>query len=151
MGFSLYKGNPEMIRCKAESAITKGQLVALGTQTASATEKRPIIIPLVGASDSDVRTFGVAVESGGTAGDEVLVIPADSICTYLANAAANCDADDVGADNVLAATTQLVTIGASTVMGKKCEIMGFLGLYTDKKYIVKLCNHVFDSEDKTDA
>jgi hypothetical protein len=93
----------------------------------------------------------VAVESGGTAGDEVLVIPADSICTYLANAAANCDADDVGADNVLAATTQLVTIGASTVMGKKCEIMGFLGLYTDKKYIVKLCNHVFDSEDKTDA
>jgi len=154
MAFDLYKGNAngtaEMIRCLSGAAITKGMLVALDTQQASATDVRPKVIPLVGATDSAVRTFGVAVESVADA-TELLVIPADSQLQFLADGAADSNHDDLGADNVLAADTQLVTIGTSTVMGKKCEILGFSGTAAQRKYIVRLCNHVFDSEDKTDA
>jgi hypothetical protein len=141
MSFSLYKGGSSstvpMERYIAAGAIAKGMPVYL-TAGASAAELGKVT-QLAGASNASETLYGIAAHAAAIT-EEVLIIPVTSSQIWIADAVANTNVSNVAADNYLTATTLTVTVGASTLNGRKCEIIGQLGATGDKKYLVRLGN-----------
>jgi hypothetical protein len=143
MAFRFYKGPngsngvASMERFIASGAIAEGLPVKL-VAGASGAAYGKVTAVAAGSASTDL-VYGIAVYAAND-GDEVLVIPAIPGTVWEVDAAANTDVVNVMADNYLAATTYLVTVGASTAQGKKCNIIGISGATSAKKYLVHLTN-----------
>lgn len=145
--FSLYKAAGSSTvpteRFIASGAIAAGAPVALAAGASGAELGK--VVQLSGGSNASEYLYGVAMYAAATT-EEVLVIPFDTRQLWIADAVANTNVTSVGQDNYLTTTTLTVTVGASTLNGRKCEIVGQLGATTDNKYIVRIGNY-----DKTAA
>lgn len=143
MAFELYKGpggdnaTVPAERFIASGAVAKGMLVALAAGASGAELAK--VAQLAGGSAATELVYGVALHAASD-GAEVLVSPALPGVVYIADAAANSNVSNAAADNYLASTTLLLTVGASTNQGKKCHIIGAFGAAADKKYLVRLTN-----------
>lgn len=143
MAFRFYKGPngstgvASMERFIASGAVTEGLPVKL-VAGASGGEYGKVAVIAAGSSSTDL-IYGIAAHSAAD-GQEVLVIPAIPGTVWEVDAAANTDVANVMADNYLATTTYLLTVGASTAQGKKCHIIGISGAASAKKYLVHLTN-----------
>lgn len=141
MAFTLYKGSPSstvpMERFIASGAVTKGMPVALAAGASGAELGK--VVQLSGASNATELIYGVAAHTAATT-EEVLVIPVDYDQVWVVDTAADTNVSNVASDNYLAATTLLLTVGASTLNGRKCDIIGKLGATGDRKYLVRLGN-----------
>jgi hypothetical protein len=67
--YDLYTGWPGILSMRAESAITKGQLLQLDTSTYARGVK-----PYDGNAATTTPIIGIALEAAGTAGDDVTVV-----------------------------------------------------------------------------
>jgi len=141
MAWALYKGNANATAPTetfiASGAIAKGDVVVLAAGNAGVGKGK--VSTYVGISSSAVLMYGVALHAAADTAD-VLVIPFERNQVWVVDAVANTAATNIAADNYLAATTLLLTVGASTAQGKKCHIIGVLGVTADKKYLVKPAN-----------
>lgn len=139
--FSLYKpGGTSTVpteRFIASGAIALGAPVKL-VAGASAAELAKVA-QLAGAADATEYIYGIAVHAALTT-EEVLVTPVDYRQIWAADAAADTNVSNAAADNYLTGTTLTLTVGASTLNGRKCEIVGQLGATGDRKYLVRLGN-----------
>lgn len=139
MAFVLYRGpagGESTIRAErflADGAVTKDMPVKLTAGASGGALGKVAVI--AGASDSADVMFGVAQNTAAD-GEEVSVIPAMPGCEWIADAAADTNVSNVAAANYLATTTLLLTVGAATVKGQKCNIKGVLGATGARKYIV---------------
>lgn len=144
MAFKLYKGpgDCQVIpteRFVASGAVTVGMPVKLAAGASGAELGKVAVI--AGASSSADSMYGVPIHSAVDTA-EVLVIPFLPGSVWEVDAAADTNVTSVAADNYLATTTLLLTVGASTVLGKKCHIIGVKGAAADRKYLVRANNVV---------
>ena len=141
MAFKLWKGGDtataQTQRFIASGAIAANMPVALAAGTSGGDYGK--VVQLSGAANATEIIFGVAIHAAADT-EEVLVIPIDNEQTWEVDAAADANVSSVGQDNYLAATTLLLTVGASTLNGRKCEIVGKHGTAANRKYLVRLCN-----------
>jgi len=141
MAFKLYKGNANGTvtteRFIASGAIAVNMPVALAAGASGAELGK--VAQLAGASNASEVIYGVAVETA-VDGAEVLVMPITQEMIFVVDAAADTNVSNVDADNYLAGTTLLLTVGASTVNGRKCRILGKLGVTGARKYLCRLGN-----------
>jgi len=126
-----------MERFIASGAVTEGLPVTLVAGASGAAYGK--VAATTAGSDSADYVYGIAAHSAAD-GEEVLVIPAMPGTVWEVDAAADTDVANVMADNYLATTTYLLTVGATTNQGKKCHIIGVLGSAADRKYLVRLTN-----------
>lgn len=147
MGFSLYKGGPTSTvpteRYIASGAIAEGMPVALAAGASGAELGK--VVQLSGGSAASEILYGVAIHAAAD-GAEVLVQPADGSSIWVVDAAADTNVSSVAQDNYLTSTSLTLTVGASTVNGRKCAIVGQLGVTGDRKYLVR-----FDLTSRSDA
>ncbi len=94
----------------------------------------------VGVSSSAVPIYGISAHATTAADQEILVIPLEKDQVWVVDSVADTNATSISLDNYLAATSLLLTVGASTAQGKKCHIIGVLGATGDRKYLVKPAN-----------
>ena len=140
MAFTLHKGPAGgMSTMPAERFIASGAVaanmpVALAAGASGAELAKVAVV--AGGSAATGYVYGVAQEAAAD-GAEVMVIPAMPGSVWVADAAADANVSNAAADNYLAATTLLVTVGASTNLGKKVEIIGKLGTAAERKYLVR--------------
>lgn len=140
MAFEFYKGpigggsTLGAERFIASGAVTKGMPVALAAGASGAALAKVAVI--AGGSGATSLVYGVPLHDAAD-GEEVLVIPAAPGSEWLVDAAANTNVSNAAADNFLATTTLLLTVGASTNQGKKCHIIGVFGTATERKYICR--------------
>jgi hypothetical protein len=141
MAFRLYKGPngstgaPGAERFIASGAVTEGIPVKL-VAGASGASLAKVATVAAGSSSSDL-VYGIPIHSAAD-GEEVLVIPALPGIVWEVDAAADADVSNAAADNYLATSTYLLTVGASTNLGKKCHIIGISGKASDRKYLVHI-------------
>lgn len=147
--FRLYKGlgtsTAPTERFIASGAIAEGAPVALAAGASGAELGK--VSQLAGGAAATEILYGVAIHAAADTA-EVLIIPAAALpqCVWTADAVADTDVSNAAADNYLTATTLTLTVGASTLNGRKCEIIGQLGATGARKYLVRLGNY-----DKTAA
>lgn len=140
MAFILHKGPPgsnstlSAERFIASGAITANMPVALAAGASGAELGK--VVAIAGGAGATDYVYGVAQETVAD-GAEVMVIPAMPGSVWVADAAANANVTSVAADNYLAATTLLVTIGTSSAQGRKLTIIGQLGAAAARKYLVR--------------
>jgi len=142
MAFKLYKGNSTATGALetyvASGAIAVNMPVYLAVGATGA--ERAKVVQLVGGAGVDERIFGIAVNAAADTAD-VQIMPINDEMEFVVDAAADANVLYAGVDNYLAATTLLLTVGASSVNGRKCQIVGKLGTAANRKYIVKLGNY----------
>lgn len=142
MGFKLYKGMGSSMVVPTERLIAGGTVAAgmpvILAAGASGAELGKVTQAAGGSSATEL-IYGVALE-GGVLNDEILVQPALAGTVWEADSVADTNVTSVGADNYLATTTLLVTVGASTVQGRKCSIIGKLGATGKRKLLVRFAN-----------
>lgn len=141
MAFALYKtpnGTYPTERFIASGAVAVGAPVAIAAGASGAELAK--VSQLAGGSNATEHLYGVAIHAA-IDGAEVLVIPVDSRQVWVADAAANTNVSNAAQDNYLTTTTLTLVVGASTVNGRKCEIVGQLGATGDRKYLVRLGNY----------
>lgn len=140
MAFTLHKGpaggtsTMPAERFIASGAVTANMPVALVAGTSGAELARVAVV--TGGSAATGYVYGVAQETVAD-GAEVMVIPASPGTMWVVDAAANANVSNVAADNYLAATTLLLTVGTSTNLGRKVEIIGQLGTAAERKYLCR--------------
>lgn len=141
MAFKLWKGNANATaaveRFIASGAIAAGMPVALAAGTTGAELGR--VAQLAGGTAATEILYGVSMHAAAS-GEEVLVLPATKDLVFEVDAVADTNVTSVGQDNYLTATTLTLTVGASTLNGRKCEIIGKLGAAADRVYLVRLSN-----------
>jgi len=143
MAFKIYKGAGGGMEVPTErwiagvGGVTANMPVILAAGTTGAELGK--VTQAAGGSAATELIYGVALETGA-AGVEVLVAPALGGTMWEVDSAADANVLNVGVDNYLAATTLLLTVGASTVQGRKCVILGKLGTAANRKYLVRLVN-----------
>jgi len=138
MGFRLHKGASSSTvsaeRFIASGAIAAGMPVALAAGASGVGLGK--VAQLSGGANATELLYGVVMNAAAD-GDEVMVIPADDYGIWEVDAVADTNAANVGQDNYLTATTLTLTVGASTLNGRKCQIIGVLGTAAKRVYLVK--------------
>jgi len=143
MAFKLYKGAGGGMEVPTErfiagsGGVTAGLPVVLAAGASGAELGK--VTQAAGGSAATELIYGIALETGA-AGAEVLVLPALNGAIYEVDAAADANVTSVAQDNYLASTTCLLTVGTSTNVGKKCHIIGQLGVAAKRKYLCRLTN-----------
>lgn len=139
MAFELYKPGPSGGKTEeflALGAIAAGDVVKLVAAASSTGQGR--VSTIIGGQDGTDYSYGVAVHAAND-GEKVLVIPHEDGQVWKADAAATCDNTYIAATTTyLAVTTLAVTTGGTiTNRGNRVIIIGYDGLASSKKYLVK--------------
>ena len=141
MAFILHKGSATASAATEEyvasGTIAANMPVVLAAGASGAAKAK--VSQAAGGSDATEVIYGVAIHAA-TDGANVLVVPLCDDQEWIVDAAANTNVSNAAADNYLATTTLLLTVGASTLNGRKCKIIGVEGAAADRKYVVKLGN-----------
>lgn len=141
MGIRLHKGGAtataQTMTFIASGVVAANMPVALAAGASGGDYGK--VVQLSGGSNATEILFGVAIHAAAD-GEEVLVIPFDNEQTWEIDAVADTNVSSVGQDNYLTAITLTLTVGASTLNGRKCEIIGKLGAAADRVYLVRLSN-----------
>lgn len=139
MAFQLYKSLTGTVPAEtfiATAAIAIGDVVKLAAGD-SGVGRGKITKITGGASDSDIA-YGVAVSAATSSGDLVQVIPIAPGQTWVADAAANTNATNIGLVTSYIDTSMKVAVGGTiTNLGDKVVIVGVLGAAANKKYLVR--------------
>ena len=145
MAFQLYKpagsSTAQTETYIATAAIAVGDVVKLVAGASGVGKGK--VTKITGGADGGgspgERCYGVAVSAATSSGtDEIQVIPIDPQQIWIADSAANTNANTIAARTTYIDTSMLVAVGGTiTYTGNAVVTVGVVGATGDKKYLVK--------------